>query len=163
MNIDHFLNPTFMVGVAFLLLCIMLAKPGWNMLIAKLEEHRQEVSLEFQKIDQILKEAQDRLEYAEVILERFETKKESFLQHIEQHSIQLEKTFQKELSNKETWENARFHTQCDTLLKAWKKEANQRFMKELNIHLGTLLHQDMVRYAKLNNSVFSQFLKERSS
>ncbi|ETZ04742.1 MULTISPECIES: hypothetical protein [Holospora] len=160
MGIDNFFDATFMVGLAFVLLCGGLAKPGWGALMEKLKVYTQSITQEFQKADRVLKEAEDRLEYAQAILEQFETKKQSLLHHMEQHIVQMEKIFQQDLVNKENWEHARFKTQCQTLFEEWKQDASQRFMKELNTQLIDLLQKDMSEYVQLNSTMFHKFLKE---
>ena len=160
MSTHSFFDTTFMVGLAFLVLCLFLVKPAWKTLIEKLETHKQAVALECKKIDQILEEAQHRLEYAETVLEQFETKKNALLHHMEHHMNQLETLFQQELAHKEHCEILRFQTQCETLLESWKKEAHYRFMTELRIQLTTLLQDNIPRYTEINNSLFQGFLKE---
>ncbi|ETZ07429.1 F0F1 ATP synthase subunit B [Holospora obtusa F1] len=163
MEINNFFDATFMVGVAFILLCIFLAKPGWNTLIDKLEAYRKSIMEEFQRADHVLKEARDRLEDAQSVLEQFETKKESFLHHMEQHIDQMKKNFQQDLMNRENWEHARFQTQCQTLLEEWKQDASQRFIKELNHQIIYMLQKDQDQYIQLNNALFQNFLKEYKS
>ena len=157
MNGHSIFDPTFMVGVAFVLLCIALAKPGWDMLTLKLKEHRTGVARELQHAQQVLQEAKVRLEYAEALLEQFEHQKTSMLHQIEHQISQMEVTFQASLAKEEHRESLRIQAQCHTLKEEWKQEASVQFMQAVRAQLSQLLQKDTQQYAQLNSEILSNF------
>jgi F0F1-type ATP synthase membrane subunit b/b' len=155
-------DPTFMVGLAFILLCIALAKPGWKMWTLKLKEHRNSVAKELQEAQHVLEEAKVRLEYAEALLEQFEGQKTSVLQQIEHQISHMEVVFQAALAKEEHRENLRIQAQCNTLREEWKQEASARFMCAVRTQLSQILQGDVDQYAQINSAIFSNFLTQGS-
>lgn len=156
-------DPTFMVGLAFVLLCIALVKPGWNMLTLKLKEHRNSVAQELQHAQHALEEAKLRLEYAEALLEQFEDQKASMLQQIEHQISHMEATFQASLAKEEQRESLRIQAQCNTLKEEWQQEVSTRFMCAVRAQLSQILQGDADQYSRINSAIFSNFLNQGSS
>lgn len=153
-------DPTFMVGLAFMLLCIALAKPGWKMLTLKLKEHRSRVAQELHEAQHLLEEAKVRLEYAEALLEQFEDQKASMLQQIERQISHMEVAFQASLAKEEHREHLRIQAQCHTLKEEWKQEASAQFMCAVRAQLSQILQGDTDQYTQINSEIFSKFLNQ---
>lgn len=153
-------DPTFMVGLAFLLLCGILARPGWKALILALKQHGNTVEYELMRAQEVLEEAKVHLEHAEAILEEFETKKMMMLQHVEHQIANIKHEFQEMLEQEEQRESLRSKTQRHVLIEDWKQEAVQHFMQALREQLCVLLRKDPKKYEALNVQMLSPLLKK---
>ena len=160
MDPHNIFDPTFMVGLAFVLLCIALAKPGWKMLTLTLKEHRNRVAHELHEAQHTLEEAKVRLEYAEALLEQFEDQKVSMLQQIEHQITHMETVFQTALAKEEQRENARIQAQCHTLKEEWKQEASAQFMRAVCRQLSQILNHRPEEYTQINAKIFSKYFHQ---
>lgn len=151
----EWITPTFMVGLAFVLLCILLAWPLWKAVQGQLYQHAHQVNDQFLRAKSLLKQAKEHHETTQQQLEASKDQGKITLQNLEERLQHMEETFQKELEHITSREVSRLQTQRETLLDDWRQQAWVHLIQEVRI----VLQENCKGNADLERAAQQQLLK----